>query len=134
MAPADVDLIKEALDAYRGRDVEALVAYLHPDVEFSSAIVGPAEGQVYRGHDGVRRWHADSMETFAVLELELDEFEDLGERILAFGRLRARGRESAVQLDSTIGWVFEVREGAVVRMHAFLDPEKAREAGRSRDP
>ena len=39
----------------------------------------------------MRQWHADSLESFDELVLELTDFRDLGDRVLAFGRIRARG-------------------------------------------
>jgi ketosteroid isomerase-like protein len=128
MAQGDVEVIKRAVDAYRSRDIEALLPFLDEEIEFSSAIVGPAEGNRHRGHEQMRQWHADSLESFDELVLELTEFRDLGDRVLAFGRIRARGRESGLELDSPTGWVFTVRDGAVATMQGFLDPERAAEA------
>jgi ketosteroid isomerase-like protein len=128
MAQEDVELVRRALDAYRDRDIDALIPFLDPEVEFSSAIVGPAEGNLHRGHEQVREWHADSVESFEELQLELTEFRDLGDRVLAFGRIHARGRESGLELDSPTGWIFTVRNGALLRMQGFLDPQSAADA------
>jgi ketosteroid isomerase-like protein len=128
MAQEDVEVVKRALEAYRDRDIEALLPFLDEAIEFSSAIVGPAEGNRHRGHEQMREWHADSLESFDELVLELSEFRDLGDRVLAFGRIRARGRESGLELDSPTGWVFTVRDGVVTTMQGYLDPQRATEA------
>ena len=54
---------------------------MDPEVELHSAIVGGAEGSVYRGHPGVRKWYADSFESFEELSNEWSEFRDLGDRV-----------------------------------------------------
>ena len=39
---------------------------------------------------------------------------------LALGRVKARGRGSGMELDSSMGWVFTVRRGKVVKAEGFL--------------
>jgi ketosteroid isomerase-like protein len=49
------EVIARAGEALNGADLEAYVAVTHPDVEFNS-LIAEAEGDTFRGHDGVRRW------------------------------------------------------------------------------
>jgi hypothetical protein len=58
-----LDLVRGALEAFARGDVEGMLSDLDPDVELHSAIVGGAEGNVYRGHEGFRNWYADSFES-----------------------------------------------------------------------
>jgi ketosteroid isomerase-like protein len=53
---------------------------------------------------------------------------DLGERIVASGRLRARGRASGAEIESPISWIVEFRQGKVVRIRDYLDFDEALEA------
>jgi uncharacterized protein len=124
----NVDLARDAIGAFQRGDIEELLAYTDPDVELHSAIVGGAEGNVYRGHDGWRRWYADSFESFEELDNQLSEFRDLDDRVVALGRVRARGRESGVELDSEMGWVFTFRDGKLIRAAGFLSQAAALEA------
>jgi ketosteroid isomerase-like protein len=105
-----------------------MLAYIDPEGELHSAIVGGAEGKVYRGHDGFRKWLADSFESFEELRIEWTEYRDLGDRVIAFGHIHARGRESGLELDSPTGWVFTVRGGKVVKGEGFLTRAEALEA------
>jgi ketosteroid isomerase-like protein len=68
------------------------------------------------------------MESFEELRTELTEFRDLGDRVVAFGHIHARGRESGLELDAATGWVFTVRHGKVVMAEGFLNREAALEA------
>jgi uncharacterized protein len=115
MSQENVDVVRRALAAFPRGDVEEMLSYLDPDLEWHSAIVGGAEGNVYRGHDGFRRWLVDSFESFEELRNEWSEFRDLGDRVLVFGHVKARGRESGVEIDSPMGWVFTVRRGRAVK-------------------
>ena len=85
MSQENVDLVRRALEAFPRGDMDEMLSYLDPELEWHSAIVGGAEGNVYRGHEGFRRWFADSFESFEELSNEWSEFRDLGDRVLAFG-------------------------------------------------
>ncbi len=128
MSRENVELVRRALEAFPRGDMDEMLSYLDPEVEFHSAIVGGAEGNVYRGHDGFRRWFSDSFESFEELRNEWREFRDLGDRVLALGHLRARGRESGVEVDSPMGWVFTIRHGRAVKAEGFLSRDAALEA------
>ena len=124
----NVDLVRRALEAFPRGDVEEMLSYMDPESEWHSAIVGGAEGNVYRGHEGFRRWFADSLESFEEFRNVWSEFRDLGDRVLAFGQVKARGRPSGVGLESPMGWVFTVRRGKLVKAEGFLSRDDALDA------
>jgi ketosteroid isomerase-like protein len=128
MSQQNVNVVRRALEAFPRGDVEEMLTYMDPEGEWHSAIVGGAEGNVYRGHEGFRRWYADSFESFEEIEGEWSEFRDLGDRVLALGQVRARGRASGVELDSPMGWVFTLRRGRVIKAEGFLSRAEALEA------
>ena len=111
------------------RDVEAGLPDLDPKVELQSAIVGGAEGNTYRGHEGIRKWMAESDAIWAELRVIItEEPRDLGDDVLMIGHLHARGRESGIEVYSPIAWLCTTHAGRIVRMQGFLDPRKALEA------
>lgn len=125
MSEENVDAVRRALEAFERGDLEEMLSFLDPDFELHSAIVGGAEGNVYRGHDGYRHWYADSYESFEELRNELNEYRDLGDRVVALGRVVGLGRESGVEIDSPMGWVFTLRDGKAVKAEGFLSREQA---------
>ena len=128
MSRENVEIVRRGFEAYAKRDVDGFLSYLDDGFELRSAIVGGAEGKVYRGHEGVRSWIADSDDSFDQLTIELSEFRDLGDRVLVFGRISARGRESGLEIDSPTGWVCAVRNGKLVKAEGFLSRAAALEA------
>jgi len=128
MSQENVDLVRRALDALQRGDLDEMLSYTDPEGELHSAIVGGAEGNVYRGHEGFRRWFADSYESFEEVTNVFSEFRDLGDRVFAFGHVHARGRESGIELDSPIGWVFTLRSGKLFKAQGFLSRAAALEA------
>ena len=132
MSQENVEVVRRCVAAFP-HEMEEMLSYIDPESELHSAIVGGAEGNVYRGHEGFRRWFADSFESFEELTNEWSEFRDLGDRVLAFAHVKARGRGSGMELDSPMGWVFTVRRGKVVKAEGFLSRAKALEAAGVRE-
>ena len=128
MSQENVETVRRALEATNRGDIEEVLTYIDPDGELHSAIIGGAEGNVYRGHDGYRRWYAETEATFEELRTDLTEFRELGDRVVGLGHIYARGRESGAELDSATGWVFTLRNGKVLKADGFLSPDKALKA------
>jgi len=133
MSRENAEVVREALDAVNRRDTEAGLPYIDPEAELQSAIIGGAEGNTYRGHEGIRDWMAESDATFEELRVEPEEVRDLGDDVLLIGRLYARGRESGVEVDSATAWLFTLRDGKIVRARGYLNPEEALEAAGLRE-
>jgi ketosteroid isomerase-like protein len=84
--------------------------------------------RVYRGHEGVRAWLRDREDSFVESRIDYSEVRALGERVVAIGRLRARGAESRAEIESPVGWVVEFKNGIVIHAKAYLDHREALEA------
>ena len=128
MSDENVEVVRQALAAYARGDIEEGLSFLHPEGELHSAVIGSAEGKVFRGHDGIRTWFAELGETFEEMTTELTEYRDLGDRVVAFGHIHARGRESGLELDSPTGWVMTLRDGKVLKAEGFLSRAETLEA------
>ena len=130
MSKQNVELYKRGFDAYNRRDVEAVLDTLHPEVEWHPLlpVLLGGEGTVYRGFDGVRELVRELDEAFTDLQSELTEVRDLGEQVLAIGRLRGRGKQSGAVTETTIAWLVELRNGKGFRIREYLDPNEALEA------
>jgi ketosteroid isomerase-like protein len=130
MPQENVDQAHRAADAYSRRDVDALLEELDPEVEWHSALstVLSGEATVYRGHDGVREWFRELDDALGEIYVEYSDIRDLGDRVVAIGRIRTRGRESGVETESPLAAVSDLRNGKAVRVRTYLDPKEALEA------
>lgn len=128
MVPDNVEIVRSTLDAWADGDVEAMVAPFATDCELIP-LRAQLEGTPYRGREGARRFWDDLHADWEELMLPVDEIRDLGDRVVVLGRLVARGRTSGVDLDVPIGHLWELRDGEIVRMRAFSDPDEALRAG-----
>ena len=127
MSQENVEVYERAVDATDRRDLDALLDEFDPDVEWHSALVGMGT-QVYRGKEGVREVFRDLDENFTGMVVEFLEVRDLGDRVQALGRLRARGHESGVQAEGSFNQVVDFKNGKVIRLRSFLDRQEALEA------
>jgi ketosteroid isomerase-like protein len=130
MSRENVEAFKRGSDAANRRDVAALLAEVDPEVEWHPAMAALLGGQatVYRGHDGVREWLQDQTEAFSESRIDYSDIRDLGEQVLAIGRLRVRGHESGAELESPVAWLVGFKEGKVISVRAYLDHDEALEA------
>jgi ketosteroid isomerase-like protein len=98
------------------------------DVEYvQTADVGAGE-TVYHGREGVAQAIGELTDAFEGLRVEPEEFFDLGDRVLAFVRLRGRARRSGVPIDACFGHVATFRGSEIVRWRAYARREEALEA------
>ena len=59
---------------------------------------------------------------------EVSEIRDLGDRIVALGHLRIRGKATGIEADASAGWVVDIRDGRAVQISEYLDHAQALEA------
>ena len=130
MSQENVEALKRAFDAGNRRDIEGLLAVVHPEVEWHPAIAALLEGEArtYRGHHGVRAWFRDQNEAFAEVLFDYSEFRDFGERVVGIGRLRTRGKASGAETETPVAWVVEFKNGQAIYAKAYLEPSDALEA------
>jgi ketosteroid isomerase-like protein len=105
--------------------VDEALAYVDPEVVWN-----PAEETPTQGHEAVRASLARWMREWEDYELHPEEFEQLGDRVIATVCVRGRGRVSGVAVDARFYEVFEIRAGKIVRMDQFTDESEALEAVR----
>jgi ketosteroid isomerase-like protein len=127
MSQENVEAFKRGLDAGNRGDVDGLLAELHPDIEWHSALHALMGGQqtVFRGHAGVRRMIGDLYDTFAEVHIEMSEFRDLGDGLVAIGRTRTRGKASGVETKTPLAFVTAIKDGKTISIRAYLDPGQA---------
>ena len=130
VAQEGVELVERALDAYTRWNVEPMLERLHAEVEWRPAIpmLLGGEATVYAGHDGVRRMFREFRDSFAEIHIEFSEIRALGDRVLALGRMRARGKSSGVDTVTPWAYLAELEDGKAIRIQTYLDPDEALDA------
>jgi len=121
----DEAAIREAFDAFSRGDVDAFLKDAAPDVEYRPVLT-KIEGDLYRGHEGVRLWLAALDELFADMSSRLDELHFVDEgHSLAAGHFSGRGRKSGAEFDLPLTWIYTVRDGELLKLEAYTDRDEA---------
>jgi ketosteroid isomerase-like protein len=135
MSDENVEAFRRAVEAYNRRDIDAFLDAFDPKAESHPLLLTMfgQEATVYRGHEGMRQFVRDVDEVLPEMQVGGLEIRDLGERIVASGRLHARGRASGVEIEAPISWLVEFESGRVTRVSEYLDFADALEAAGLRE-
>ena len=117
--------MRAGLAALNRRDVDGMIATLHPDCEMFP-LRAVLDGSVYKGHEGLRKWLADMLEDWDDFRIESIETRTTGpDRLLVLARFHARGRSSGVVVDRPAAWVCRLVDGKVAEVRFYEDAESA---------
>ena len=132
MSEANVEIVKQGIDAFNRRDIDGWADVITSDFEYYPAMDRLVEGGSYRGREGIEAYFEAVSGTWEEFQLLPDEVRDLGDRVLWLGRVEGRGRSSGVEVDTPLGAVIEFRGGKMSRVRGYLDHGEAlRAAGLS---
>jgi ketosteroid isomerase-like protein len=135
MSQENVEQFKRGAEASNRRDIEALLNTLDPGVEWSPAfpVLLGGEAKVYLGHDGVREMFRAFYDALDEIHAEYSEIRDLGDRVVAIGRIRNRGKASGAATESPFVTISDFQNGKIVRVRNYLDPQEALDAAGLRE-
>lgn len=124
------EIARRVAEAWNDDDVEAALAYAHPEVEldFRDSPFFPGLDELYEGHEGFRRWWAANKEPWEYFRAQPQRFICEGDKVVAPVQFEARGRSSGAQVEMDFANVWTFRDGLIVRFQAYLSLEQALEA------
>jgi ketosteroid isomerase-like protein len=127
--PGNGETVHTLSDAFAAGDVDAALACLHTEVELLT-LRARLEGTTYVGHEGYRQVLALFDQDWDDLRLVPERIEEIGDRVVATGRLMATGKTSGIELDLPLTLLYHFRDGLIVRMESFDEHEDAMAAAR----
>jgi ketosteroid isomerase-like protein len=127
MSQENVELVKAFFDAYNARNGEVVDRLLDPDAQVTT--LSARAGLPERWERGAtRRYFEQLEESWADLRVEVEDHRELGDRVVALGRIRGTGKASHVEVVHVFATVFVVRNSRFIRVDTFDDPRAALEA------
>jgi ketosteroid isomerase-like protein len=128
MSGENVEVVREAWDAYARGDYDRIAGFHDPHI----VVVTLEEGALY-GNNAVlanyERWN----EAWEGAETTLEEVIGLGDRVFVAARFHARGRASGVEVETRLYEVYTVRDGKVLRIDEYATLDAALEAAGLRE-
>jgi uncharacterized protein len=128
MSEENVETVRRVLEARNRGDIDVVMTYAAPDIEFDlSASAGTFAG-VYTGHQALRRLWAAWSEVFSEMNWEAEEYIDAGDAVVVPVRFHSRGRGSGVETVTRAVHVYWLKDGRVVRYRQLQTRAAAFEA------
>jgi ketosteroid isomerase-like protein len=121
----NVEIVRRLLEAVNCRDFDAMLETGDPEIEIVTLMTG-----TYRRHAGWRQLVEQMAEELSGFQFVPEDFIDVGQdRVVAVTRWVGAGRTSGIAVpDTTIGLVYTLRDGLVVRQESFRNRAEALKA------
>jgi ketosteroid isomerase-like protein len=127
VAQENMEIVRQALDAYTRRDIDTLRALADPEIELDwSASVGWLAG-IYRGFDETLRFYEDYFEAFEAIVIEPVRFIDAGESVVVPNVAHQRGRDG-IEVSARATFVFTIRHRKLTHICLYQETGQALKA------
>jgi ketosteroid isomerase-like protein len=127
MSQENVEVAQAFYEAYNARNSEALDRLLHPDAKITTLSArGGLGGDWSRGT--TRQYFEQLEEAWTGLRIQIEDYRDVGERVVALGVARGAGTSSHVEVSSDFAAVLVVRDSRIVLVDSYNNWNDALEA------
>jgi ketosteroid isomerase-like protein len=135
MSEEDVELVREAWDAWLRGDVNALLdSYFDSEVVYDLTHFREWPDHTYRAREGVRRLLSEWLEVWEDWEAGVDEILAAPDgRVVALTWQRGKGRQSGLPMEFDWALIATVRDGRITRADGYDDRSEALEAAGLRE-
>src|SRR4051795_5663187 len=116
----NVELVRRLWTAFERGGIEAVLEIADPDVQWEPYGGG---GIVYSGHDGLRAYMEERRARGEQADARLYSAFAKGDFVVARGEVRIRGAQGIVTMQP--GWLYEFRDGRLLRFRGFPTQEAA---------
>jgi len=127
MSLQNVDLVEQSIDAYHRRDVEAMRALNHPDMQLDWSASRGFQAGVYRGFDEALRFYREYFAVFDEITFESLSFIEAGDSVVVPNVARQRGRDG-IEVTARSALVFTVRDHKIARICLYQETAQALKA------
>jgi ketosteroid isomerase-like protein len=126
LAVYSTQTIHELLEMWRRGEVDqARLGLYHPDVIYEDYELPDHVGEVFHGLKGLLEAMESWSEPYEEMTNELQRIVGSGDCLVAIHRFRARARHTGIEFDQPSAYVYTFRDGRIIRIQGFWDPEQA---------
>jgi ketosteroid isomerase-like protein len=125
----NVELVREAYEAYVAGDAERSLALFHEDVHVDFSV--RVDATVTRGRQRLAEITSSWVRTFKDYSERIDEIRDLGGPVMIVMTQQGRGRDSAVPFVHQYAGICLVEDGLITSITMYTTPADALEAARA---
>jgi ketosteroid isomerase-like protein len=125
MSEGNVAVVRQAWEAYQRRDNEAALALYDPEIEVDLRGEERVDARVYYGLEGVQEFFRDLHASFREMKVEVEEWIDAGDQVIAMVRSYGRGKRSRVPVEMLEAHLWTVHDGLLLRLQVFATRAEA---------
>jgi ketosteroid isomerase-like protein len=128
MSDANVSLVRQLIEAFNSEDIDRVLGLASGDVEIEISPDVSAEPDIYRGHDGMRRYFQSFRGVMVDVRFEAEQVWEIGATVVVALLLTATGRQTAIVVEQRTAGVWTFREGKLIGIRAYASPADALQA------
>ena len=129
MSQENVEAIKRAWERWRATgEIRA-----HPEFVWDVSKLGWPGRQIYTGSEGAAEFLAEWGDAWEDWELEVEDYIDAGERVVAIINQRGLAKGTGVPVEMRFAQVWTFRDRQTIRMEMYANPDEALEAAGLRE-
>jgi ketosteroid isomerase-like protein len=118
MPEESMKVVEAFFDAYNARDSEAMDRLLHPDAEITT--ISARRGLPDHWRQGATQRYFEQLdEAWTGLRIEVEDYREVGERVVALGMLRGAGMYSHIEVVSEFATVFVIRNSQILVVDSY---------------
>ncbi len=110
-----IELAERAYSAWNDDDLEGMLAFCHPEAEFTPSGVFPGLESGYRGEGGIRRWWNTFHEPWREIKVIPERMAKRPGGVAVLIRFEGLGRDGIETTMRFINWI-EIRDGLLYRL------------------
>jgi ketosteroid isomerase-like protein len=107
---------------------ESVRASVNADAVYESAVLPDQAGEVYRGSDAWLRAAETWVAPCEWMVVDLEQVLDAGDRIVSLHRAHMKMRETGLEFEMALAYVYTFSDGNIVHTRAFADHSEALKA------
>jgi ketosteroid isomerase-like protein len=128
MSQENVEIVRNAFDAYDRDEVDEVLRLCDEDIVITQPPELPGVARQQRGHGGVLEAFGIWPEQWDDYRIEILRIADAGDHVVVTARQGGRGKQSGVDVEMDFTFVFTVRARKIVEWRIFMDEQQALEA------
>jgi ketosteroid isomerase-like protein len=125
MPAQNIDAVIRMFDAFNSEDIERILELTDPDFEVEVPADLSAEPDVYRGHDGMRRYFHSFRDAMEEIRFRPEAHWDAGADVVVAMLITARGRRTGIAVEQRTAGVWTLRDGRALRIRMFASADEA---------
>jgi ketosteroid isomerase-like protein len=120
-----VEVVRELAAALNADDVQGLARLMDPEIVQYGTRGGVDQGRVIRGREAVLAYWDEIGEAWESQTFEPQDVLEGDGVVVALWHETAQIRESDLEVESNTASLIKVRDGRVVEMRGYMDPDEA---------